>query len=194
MNCSPSTADAASAYVAEQLAIGKECFAAALDDLAHGWSVVPLCHPHHYGNGREHGERCKSPGKSPLVGWAEFQDRRPTRKELEDWWKWWPQSGVGVLLGPVSGLIGIDIDGPTAEAELLKMSGGELPPTLKFRTPRPGRRLLYRLPEGADRPTASFEFPDGELKIMGRGSMTVMPPSRHKNGGIYTWEVPHADA
>jgi hypothetical protein len=188
------TCDEASRYVAEQLAIGKECLAAALDYLARGWSPVPLCHPHHHGNGKEHCEKCGSPGKAPLVCWTEYQDRRPSRKELEDWWRWWPQSGVGILLGPVSGLVGLDIDGATAEAELRKLSEGDLPPTLEFRTPRPGRRLLYRLPEGADRPNATFPFPDGELKVMGKGTMSVMPPSRHENGGIYTWEVRRVDA
>jgi hypothetical protein len=179
--------DAASAYAAEQLAIGRECLAAALDYLARGWCPVPLCHPHHYGNGKEHCQRCESPGKAPVILWTEYQDRRPTRQELEDWWRRWPQSGVGILLGPVSGLVGIDVDGPGAEALLAELSGDVLPETLEFSTPRPGRRLLYAIPEGTDPATTIFDTAGGGLMLMGRGTMTVMPPSRHANGGTYAW-------
>jgi hypothetical protein len=190
MNCTPPPPDPASAYAAEQLAIGQECLAAALDYLARGWCPVPLCHPHHYGNGKEHCGRCDSPGKAPLILWTEYQDRRPTRQELEDWWRRWPQSGVGILLGPVSGLVGIDVDGPDAEDLLAELSGGDLQDRLEFTTAR-GRRLLYRLAEGLELPSRTFEVEGGELKFMCRGSMTVMPPSRHRNGSVYAWRAGH---
>jgi hypothetical protein len=180
--------DSAARYIADQMEIGKQCLAAALHYLTLGWCPVPVCHPQHDGAGRNHVSRCKSPGKAPLVSWLEFQDRRPTRNEIEDWWRWWPWSGVGVLLGPVSNLLAIDLDGPEAESKLRELAGGDLPLTLTFRTPRPGRRLLYRLPEGAEQGNVTFPLAGGELKVQGKGSMTVMPPSRHQNGGIYEWE------
>jgi hypothetical protein len=184
-------ADAAGQYVAEQLAIGRECFAAALRYLDLGWCPVPLCHPLHHGNGRTHVSRCGSPGKAPLVNWLEYQERRPTQKEVAEWWTFWPWSGVGVLLGPVSNLIGVDLDGPAAEAKLAEVCGGVLPDTLEFATPRPGRRLLYRIADGLELPSRTYALEGGELKLLGKGSMTVMPPSRHSNGGVYVWRPDH---
>jgi hypothetical protein len=193
MDAKQPAADAASAYVAEQLAAGKACFEAALDYLARGWCPIVVCSPDHVGVGRGHGARCKSPGKAPLVNWLAYQDRRPTRQEVEGWWRRWPVANVGILLGPASNLLAIDVDGVGGEARLRELSGGDVPATLEFATPRPGRRLLYRIPPGVTGlyRSASFRADDGELKLMGRGAMTVMPPSRHKNGGFYAWRAAH---
>jgi hypothetical protein len=191
VNSTPQSGDSASRYVAEQLAIGRECYQAALIYLSKGWCPLPLCHPLHHGNGRGHVSRCKSPGKAPVIVWSEYEQRRPTANELAEFWRWFPWSNVGLLLGRTSGgLVGVDLDGPTAEQEFLRLCGGSPPaPTLTFRTPRPGRRVLFQLPAGVERKNVTLTFPDGELKILAEGGVTVMPPSRHHNGGIYTWEV-----
>jgi hypothetical protein len=191
MDAKQPAADAASRYVAEQLAAGKACFEAALDYLGRGWCPVPVCPPDHVGVGRGHGARCKTPGKMPLVCWEEYQERRPTREELQAWWRRWPTANVGILLGPVSGLVGIDVDGPGAEALLAELSGDVLPETLEFSTPRPGRRLLYAIPEGTDPATTVFDIAGGGLMLMGKGTMTVAPPSRHVSGGTYAWRAGH---
>jgi hypothetical protein len=180
----------ASQYAAEQAAIGRRCLGAALYYLSRGWCAVPLCHWRHDGVGRKHASECKSPGKAVIVRWTELQERLSTRKELEGWWAWKPWSGVGVLLGPVSRLIAVDIDGPTAEAKLLELSGGDLSGALEFKTPRPGRRLLWELPDGVERSIGTWSFDDGELKILAKGSMTVMPPSPHHAGSFYEWVSP----
>jgi hypothetical protein len=184
---STANSDNASRYVAEQLAIGQECYRAALHYLALGWAAVPVCHPHHYGT-RDHAKKCGSPGKAVLVRWTDYQEKLPTSEEIHFWWRCWPQANVGILLGPVSKLLAIDLDGLEAEVKVFELAGGDLPLTLTFRTPRPGRRLLFRLPEGAEQGNITFPLADGELKVQGKDSMTVMPPSRHHNGGVYVWE------
>jgi hypothetical protein len=183
--------DSAAKYCEEQTAYGRECLAAALAYLQRGWCPLPLCHPLHHGAGRNHVSRCKSPGKAPLVNWLEFQQRRPTEKELAEWWRYWPWSSVGLLLGRASGnLAGIDLDGAGAEAKFLELCGGSPQPTLSFLTPRlgGGRRVLYQLPADVEQKNVTVAFPDGELKILAEGGVTVMPPSRHHTGGVYTWE------
>jgi hypothetical protein len=109
-----------------------ECLAAALDYLDRGWSVVPCCPPGHVGVGREHARACEHPGKGPLVRWKEFQDRRPSVADLRRWWREWPNANVYLLLGPVSRLVRVDVDGEDGEAFLRERSGGEIPPTLEF--------------------------------------------------------------
>src|SRR5262249_39951402 len=123
------------------------CLAAALKYMRRGWSVVPVCPPHHLGVGKAHGRRCTKPGKAPLVASKPYQDRPPTEAAVRAWWATWPNANVGVVLGPVSGLVGIDLDGPAGEGLLREVSREELPETLSFRTGK-GRRLLFALPRG----------------------------------------------
>ena len=160
------------------------CLAAALDYLARGWSVVPLCPPDHDNVGPAHEERCESPGKAPIVSWTDYQRRRATERELRVYWNRCPKANVGVILGKVSSLIGIDVDGHVGETLLRDLFPGVLP-TMEFTTPGGGRRLLYDMPHDWTIPTKAFKLADGELKILGEGSLTVMPPSTHQNGGTY---------
>jgi hypothetical protein len=179
--------DEAGEYTRALLADGLSCFEAAKDYLARGWCVLPACHPSHVGL-REHSRTCTSPGKCPLVRWTEFQEHRPTARQLESWWKRWPLANVGILLGKVSGLIGLDIDGPLAEAKVREWNGGSLPETLMFHTPRPGLRFLFAYPEDVEVASTTITLAEGqELKFMADGAFTVMPPSRHWTKALYGW-------
>lgn len=173
------------------LADGEACHQAAIDYLARGWSAIPLCPWDHVGVGKEHGRRCKSKGKAPLVSWTTYQERLPTRDEIDVWWKHWPNANVGIILGAVSGLVGIDIDGSggRAEEELAKLCGGDLPRGVQFVTPGGGKRILYRIPAGLVLyPRASTQADKEELRFLADGTQTVVPPSRHKTGNYYRWE------
>jgi AAA domain/Bifunctional DNA primase/polymerase, N-terminal/Primase C terminal 1 (PriCT-1) len=173
-------------YTEAGLEAGRECLMAALDYLRRGWSVLALCPPDHVGVGREHVSSCGSPGKAPWYPWKEYQQRLPTEAEVREWWRVLPNANVGCVLGQVSGMIGIDVDGPLAEAKLLEISGGDLPPTLWFHTPGGGRRLLYTLPRGLMTRSQSIALgPGQELRFLAEGSLTVLPPSRHYSGGRY---------
>jgi hypothetical protein len=179
--------DAAADFHRNALASGKACLEAAMDYLARGWSVVPCCEPDHIGL-RQHAKTCTSAGKTPLVCWTEYKHRLAKPAEVEGWWRRWPMANVGVLLGRVSRLVAIDVDGPGAEELLLKLCGGTLPVTLEFTTPRPGRRLLFQIPDDLELAINNMKGDDGtELKFMGEGSMTIMPPSRHKSLRPYLW-------
>jgi putative DNA primase/helicase len=175
---------------------GAECLEAALAYLACGWSALAVCPPNHVGVGKTHARGCKHPGKAPWGPWKEFQDRLPTEAELRQKWRDNPQLNVGITLGGVTGLIGLDVDGSAGEKLLARLSKGDLPPSLEFMSGK-GRRLLYRVPAGAElRPTpkpGGEEVEGGELRLLGLGSQTVMPPSRHRDSGRrYAWVPGHA--
>src|SRR5262245_6244175 len=110
---------------------GERCLAAAIQYLRRGWSVLAVCPPDHVGVGKRHGEDCSSPGKAPWGPWKEFQDRLPAEQELRRKWRDNCTLNVGIALGPVSGLIRVDIDGPGGEARLQAISSGNLPDTLE---------------------------------------------------------------
>jgi hypothetical protein len=91
------------------------CLTAALRYLEEqGWCPLSLCGPDHVGVGAAHRAVCRGPGKGPLQRWGQWQERRPSREDLARQWQLLPGANVGVVLGPVSGLVGIDVDGPGA--------------------------------------------------------------------------------
>lgn len=168
---------------------GKTCLDEALRLLGMGWPVLALCPPDHVGVGRKHGRTCKSPGKAPLVAWKAYQDELPTEEEVRRWWEWNPLANLGVALGNLVRLVGIDSDGEGGEEMVRGLARGELPTTLEFTSGGGGRRRLYLIPAGVNfRPTHQ---PGGEkhegFSILGHGSQTVLPPSRHPSGGRYSW-------
>jgi hypothetical protein len=98
-----------------------------------------------------------------------------------------PAANVGVITGQVSGLVGIDVDGPEGQRLLRETSGDEgTPDTLTFRTTR-GVRVLYALEPGMTVRSWSIRRGGSEVKVLGEGSLTVMPPSRHVSGKMYRW-------
>src|SRR5690242_19119219 len=69
-----------------------ECPEAALDYLeTMGWSVLAVCPPDHVGVGKTHGAKCTSPGKAPWGEWKQYQDRLPTKDEIDRKWRDNPQ-------------------------------------------------------------------------------------------------------
>jgi hypothetical protein len=133
-----------------------------------------------------HRATCQKPGKRPLGPWKAWQARLPTLDEVVAQWELVPAADVGIVLGPVSGLVGVDVDGGEGERILGELSGGDLPRTLTFATGR-GRRLLYAVDRDSDVPTRTLSGRGGEVKILAAGTLTVMPPSRHASGKKYRW-------
>lgn len=154
---------------------------------------MPLCPHDHVAVGRRHGKECGSPGKVPFFPhtqstvWGEYQSRRADAAEVREWFRSQPNLNVGIALGPVSGLIAIDIDSDAGETMLEAMADGDLPPTLEYKTGN-GRRLIYSLPAGVE--FRIRQRKDGQkeaIRFMGHGSQIVMPPSKHKSGPVYKW-------
>lgn len=158
--------------------------------------VIPLCPPDHAKINENHVTKCNTPGKRPLItGWTEATP--PDVQQISSWEKQNPNANIGLVLGDASGLVAIDIDGVGGEEILKEWSQGELPDTWEFTTPNNGRRLIYKIPEGMTLKKASKADPTKkhtECALMGQGSQTVMPPSVHANGGIYTWKEGHRPA
>jgi hypothetical protein len=179
------TTDRAADYHRQRQADGRACLDAAIGYLARGLSVLSLCPPDHVGVGREH--QCESPGKRPWHTWKPYQEKLPTEAEVRGWWRLKPNSNVGVALGPVSGLVRVDVEGEEGERRLAELSKGDLPPTWEF-TSGKGRGLLYRIPEGVELRTTYEKPGEGqEVRFQAKGAQTVLPPSRHPSGRLYQW-------
>jgi len=132
---------------------------------------VPLCTPVVGGGCDSHGPDCPTPGKRPLNA---------------DWVNQWsldrPSGNAGVLTGPESGLLVIDVD--TAEAAA-QYSGWGMPPTFAVKSGRAegvGMHYYFRWPEGLERVPNRL---DG-IEIKGPGRQVVAWDSLHKSGQRYT--------
>jgi hypothetical protein len=112
--------------------------------LGRGWAALAVCPPDHRAMPPFHRATSQKPAKRPLGPWKQWQSRLPDLDEVVAQWELVPAANVGVVLGPVSGLVGVDVDGEEGERILGEQSGGDLPWTLTFTTGR-GRRLLYAI-------------------------------------------------
>src|SRR5262249_41497250 len=140
---------------------GTDALAAALAYRKLGFSVVP-----------------QRPGaKHPAVKWKPFQTRRPTEVEIRYWFKLWPDAGLAVVLGAVSSLFAIDVDGEEAHDVLVARLGGEpLAPKVMSGSGDPRRYHLYfRCPE---LPTKAKQTPwHPKLEFRGERGIVILPPS-----------------
>jgi hypothetical protein len=178
-----------------RLDAGRACLDAALQVyLPLGFSIVCCCDPDHIAVGKTHAKACTFPGKAPMHRWKQLQVQPPTPADVHAYWRDYPVGNVGVVLGQVSGLVRIDIDG--ADTSMLDTwSQGDLPPTWEFRSSGIGRGLLYRWP--TDRPCKTTVADvkgkrHAEVRLMANGSQTILPPSRHASGSLYTWMPGHS--
>src|ERR671917_2328035 len=134
-----------------------------------GWSPIPI----------------KSRSKEPnLRELRPYLTRKATQEELEAW-AW---SGVGIVTGPLSGVLVLDVDGPEGEAELRKHGH---PPTPMVRTASGGLHLYFRHPDHDVR--TGIRVAPG-LDVKASGGYVVAPPSVGPNGKRYEWLVSPEEA
>jgi putative DNA primase/helicase len=134
-----------------------------------GWSPIPIK------------ERSKEPN---------LRELRPylTRKATQEEFGAWSWSGVGIVTGPVSGVLVLDVDGPDGEAELQKHKH---PVTPMVRTASGGLHLYFRHP---DRHVKTGIRVAPGLDVKASGGYVVAPPSVGPNGRAYEWIVSPEEA
>jgi hypothetical protein len=107
--------------------------------------------------------------------------------------------GYGIRTGSISGgILAIDLDGASARAKLLDLSGGiDLPETVSFTSGRLGRsQHLFLVPNQLWSSIKSRKIPTGIkdesgkvecLELRWQGLQSVLPPSVHPMTGQYRW-------
>ena len=141
-------------------------YAAALDLVEkQGLSVIPLRRD-----------------KTPLLAWQEFQTRRPTDGELEEWFlRRWPEANIGIVTGTLSGLVVVDADGDAGLAWMRE----HLPVTGVYVRTGKGWHGYFRHPGGNVRNRGRIA---PEVDIRADGGYVVAPPSVHASGALYEWQ------
>lgn len=99
-------------------------------------------------------------------------------------------SGVGLLLGPGTGLVDVEADDQDGEAVARELGLDSIPcPT--WRSAR-GLHRLFRWSDALP-PTAVAHVGPLEVRIGGRAAQSVLPPSKHPTGVLYRWQTSPAD-
>ena len=133
--------------------------------LQRGWSIVP-----------------QMPGsKTPRIKWKKYQEELPAESDSAGWFDQWPDAGLALVLGPVSDVLVIDVDGPEAHAVLLERLGSEpVAPKAISGSHEPHRyHLFFRCPNLL---TRSKQTPwHQKLEFRGKGGIVIIPPSLHKS-------------
>jgi putative DNA primase/helicase len=148
-----------------------------------GWPIFPL---HSIRDGRcTCGKDCgRDAGKHPRVEGG-FKVATTDARQIEEWWRKWPDANIGIATGAVSRIIVIDVDGADGLATLKSLVAQHafLPRTAIVKTAR-GWHLYFQMPVGCERIPCSTG--DG-LDVRADGGYVVAPPSRHASGHIYQW-------
>ena len=124
-------------------------------------------------------------GKRPMISsWREFQHRIPTPEEIRTWEELTP-TGFGLITGKTSGIFVLDIDDPEFDLKSIKIPRG----TPRVKTGK-GWHFYFEYPDVPLQNTAKFR--EG-MDTRGEGGYVVAPPSMHKSGVRYKWEVSLAE-
>ncbi len=163
---------------AESFVPGSSSLEIAREYLGRGWGIVPQA----------------AGAKKPRVKWKVYQERLPRGDELAHWYGRWPEDGFALVLGPVSDVFVIDVDGEEAHRALLDRLGVEPGgPKALSGSSRPFRyHLFFRHPAVATRAKATPWHP--QLEFRGKGGVVILPPSVHKSGRRYAWAAGRSPA
>lgn len=128
-----------------------------------GWSVIPVSRNN----------------KKPLIEWAEYQKRLPTKAELDEWFNK-DDVNIAIVTGSVSNLGVIDADG---EGGLDALGKQNLQSPISVLTGT-GKHLYFQYGQNSN--TWSSKDHQG-LDTRGEGGYVIAPPSVHLSGKKYCW-------
>lgn len=138
----------------------------AIEYLRRGWSIIPIA----------------AGGKTSPIRWKDHQTRQAGEEEVRSWFKKWPDAGLAIVTGGISGLVVLDVDGADGANSI---KDKELPPTLCVKTSQ-GAHYYFVHP--------GF-FVSGHIRFLpgcdlrGDGNYVVCPPSLHPSGMLYEWAI-----
>lgn len=135
--------------------------------------------------------------KKPLIPWKCFQHRRPTGFELHNWASAYPNSGIAVITGSISGIVVLDVDGEEGVEEA-RRRGIVKTPTVA--TPRGGMHFYFKWPPDLLPFKNSVKLGySHRLDVRGDAAYVVAPFTQRSDGKKYEWvedpvRTPIADA
>lgn len=141
-----------------------------------GYSVIPIAP-----GTKRPGQWSAADGWRGMSDWERFSKRLPTELELEHWYQW-PGAGIGLLLGELSGVIGLDRDYDTNGTDALDRL---IPWTPVKKKGAKGYTAFFRY---NGEPSISFNINGVRvLDVLSTGRQTLMPGTIHPDGHTYVY-------
>ena len=134
----------------------------ALQYLDLGFSVIPV-----------KGKRCLLPS------WSEYQKRKPTKEEIENWFFELNPTGIAIITGKISGIVVLDVENGA------DISGVNIPKTPTVKTGGGGQHYYFKYPKNTGLHNA-IRFRE-KMDFKTDGGYVIAPPSQHKSGIRYQW-------
>jgi hypothetical protein len=131
------------------------------------------------------GRDCATPGKHPVGD--QWQLRTTSNEdEVLAWFDGGKPVNIGLLLGPRSGVVDVELDGPEAKESWDNLGLGEIwtPTYTAGRGPHRLFKWSEELPAVAVRKVMGIEVRIGNG---GNAAQSVIPPSTHHTGKAYEW-------
>lgn len=123
--------------------------------------------------------------KRPLLNsWKKFQEECPSKEQIIEWWRTWPDANPGCITGKVSGIVVLDLD----KKHNRTSKEFKIPPTISAKSGNGGEHFFFRHPGIEVKSTSAI---DGEgVDSRGDGGFIVLAPSINDKGGTYEWLIP----
>ena len=157
---------------------------AALALASKGLEIIPIHSP--IGNDCSCGRKgCKNAGKHPrLKNWPDKATADP--KIIKFWFEKWPNTNIGVKLGPESDVVDVEFDDDEGKATAERLLSEIETPTY---TSQRSTHRLFRFPKQLLKVKAVLKVEGLEIRLgaSNRGAQSVLPPSIHKSGVKYEW-------
>jgi hypothetical protein len=140
-----------------------------------GWVIHSLAGPKDTGN---------SPGKRPLLN--SWQKRKTaTATDLKEWFEK-TNNNVGLVLGKESGIIVIDLDKLDWVDVLFPPEQNILERTLRACRIAGRGHVYFKFTDKI----GNWKIHEFGIEILGEGNQVVIPPSVHREGQQYKWQLP----
>jgi hypothetical protein len=155
------------------------------------WRILPLHTPGADGRcscGRDCGKDC---GKHPRTPHG-LLDATTDEATVRAWSERWPDANVAILTGAANDLWVLDADGAGGLEALaaLERQHGQLPPlTPRVRTGGGGLHYYFKWPTDGTVIRNCTRLHGLPIDVRGEGGYVVAPPSRHRSGTAYAWEL-----
>lgn len=130
-------------------------------------------------------------GKKATGKWTAAQEKPMSPNQAAHIWTQHPEYNVGIVLGKVSGIVAVDLDGIEA-VNLYERTFPQLCETFTVRTgSHKGLHLYYRPTVVIPNTTRIVGLPEGNIELRSNGTYVVAPPSTHPDtGNRYTVDLP----
>ncbi len=141
-----------------------------------GYSVIPIAP-----GTKRPGQYSQEVGWRGMSDWERFHSRLPTEMELSIWYTW-PEAGIGLLTGKLSGVVALDRDYDADGTEALEAI---IPYTPVKKRGAKGYTAFFRY--NGER-SCSFNIAKARvLDVLSDGRQTLMPGTAHPDGHTYVY-------